>query len=394
MTNKMHLPAGAEYIISRLCKCGFRADAVGGCVRDSLLGKLPSDYDIATSATPEEMKSVFCGERVIETGIKHGTLTVLLDGIPYEVTTYRIDGEYDDARHPRSVEFSRKIENDLSRRDFTVNAMAYNPEYGYTDLFGGREDLSRGIIRAVGVPEERFSEDALRILRALRFASSLDFEIEEETAAALVRLSPKLAIVSAERINVELKKLVAGKGAYRILTEYRSVIEGILPESAGYVLPSLERFSKASPVSRFLALLAHKSREDVSSAFHRLRSDNASRILAEQLIVNKNASLDSAYSAKRLLCEIGEGAARELVGFRSMLSLCSPDENKLLSSVLSSGECYKLSMLSVSGADISSLGVRGKAVGETLSRLLDAVMRGELPNERDALISCAVKNLG
>ena len=181
MQKKMNLPKEAEYIISRLNSFGYRADVVGGCVRDSMLGKQPSDYDITTNASPKEMKAVFSDLKTVETGIKHGTLTVIINSKTYEVTTYRVDGEYRDNRHPVSVVFTDRLSEDLSRRDFTVNAMCYSHEHGYTDLYGGREDLENKLIRAVGDPVKRFNEDALRILRALRFASTLGFSIEPET---------------------------------------------------------------------------------------------------------------------------------------------------------------------------------------------------------------------
>lgn len=391
MNEEMHLSNGASYIISRLCEYGFRADAVGGCVRDFLIGKTPTDYDITTSATPEEMKEVFSKDKIVETGIKHGTLTVIVDGEPFEVTTYRIDGEYADSRHPNSVKFSRKIEDDLSRRDFTVNAMAYNPDYGYTDIFGGRDDLKRGIIRAVGVPEERFSEDALRILRALRFASVLDFQIEPKTSEALVALSDNLSFVSAERIYTELKKLFLGKGAYRILSEYKSVIEKVIPNAHGFNLPGREKFDNAPPVSRFAALFARKSARETKDALAMLKSDVATRELLVFLIENHNCEINGRYEIKKLLSLYGESAVRELLEYRKMLSLSRIDEQGLLSDVLRSGECYKLSMLSVSGADITSLGFRGPAVGEILSALLDSVMRGKTENDREVLKSMAAK---
>ena len=199
----MPLPADAEEIIHILAGKGHRADVVGGCVRDFLMGKTPHDYDMATDATPEEMKAALGDRRLIETGIRHGTLTVLLHGTPYEVTTYRVDGGYADHRHPDAVSFTKDLKEDLARRDFTVNAMAYHPTYGYTDPFGGEDDLAAHTIRAVGDPYRRFDEDALRILRALRFAATLDFETEPVTAAALRAKAPLLFAVSVERVDTE-----------------------------------------------------------------------------------------------------------------------------------------------------------------------------------------------
>ena len=202
------IPAGADFILRRLMENGFDAYVVGGCVRDSLLGLFPHDWDICTSARPEQMQAVFADCRVIETGLKHGTLTVLHDRIPYEVTTFRVDGGYTDHRHPDSVSFVSNVVDDLARRDFTVNAMAWNPQTGLVDAFHGQEDLRAGIIRAVGDPKTRFTEDALRILRAVRFSAQLAFPIEKNTAQAVRELAPTLKNISAERIQVELVKLL------------------------------------------------------------------------------------------------------------------------------------------------------------------------------------------
>ena len=207
------IPAGADFILRRLMENGFDAYVVGGCVRDSLLGLFPHDWDICTSARPEQMQAVFADCRVIETGLKHGTLTVLHDRIPYEVTTFRVDGGYTDHRHPDSVSFVSNVVDDLARRDFTVNAMAWNPQTGLVDAFHGQEDLRAGIIRAVGDPKTRFTEDALRILRALRFASVYGFRIDDATSQAAHDLRHTLTDVAAERIRVELAKLLCGQGA-------------------------------------------------------------------------------------------------------------------------------------------------------------------------------------
>jgi len=203
------LPEKVKYIISVIEKAGYEAYAVGGCVRDSLLDRVPKDWDITTDALPEEVKGMF--RRTLDTGLQHGTVTVMLDGEGFEVTTYRIDGQYEDGRHPDSVSFTRKLSEDLLRRDFTINAMAYNETKGIVDIFDGQADLENRVIRAVGDPVQRFSEDALRIMRAARFASELDFEIENETLAAMKKLSPNIEKVSAERIRVELMKLIMGK---------------------------------------------------------------------------------------------------------------------------------------------------------------------------------------
>lgn len=222
---------GAADILRRLRAAGYDAYLVGGCVRDSLLGREPHDWDVATSATPEEMKRVFAGSAVYDTGVKHGTLTVVAgDGQPYEVTTFRTEGRYSDGRRPDSVAFVRDLREDVSRRDFTVNAMAYSEETGLVDYFGGSEDLGRRLIRCVGNADERFNEDALRILRALRFASAYGFSIEAETAAAIHRNARLLDRIAQERIREELCRLLLGDGVLAVLLAYSDVMAVIIPE--------------------------------------------------------------------------------------------------------------------------------------------------------------------
>ena len=222
----VRIPADAEKIIAILEQAGYEAYVVGGCVRDSILGREPGDWDITTSASPEQVKALF--PRTIDTGIVHGTVTVMLNHVGYEVTTYRVDGVYEDGRHPKSVTFTRSLSEDLLRRDFTINAMAYNPRTGLVDLYDGIGDLHRGCIRCVGNPTERFSEDALRILRALRFASQLDFAIADDTLSAMQKLAPKLSLVSAERVRVELVKLLGGKRPDMLITAFETGVTDVI----------------------------------------------------------------------------------------------------------------------------------------------------------------------
>ena len=230
MNCELILPAPVISLLTRLEQAGFSAYVVGGCVRDSLQGLTPHDWDICTSALPAQMQDIFRDLHTVETGLKHGTLTVVVDHVPYEVTTYRVDGDYTDHRHPDSVRFVDSLTMDLARRDFTVNAMAYSPETGLADPFDGQRDLAAGLIRCVGRPEQRFEEDALRILRALRFASVHDFAIEAATSSALRKMAPDLHRVAGERIREELLKLLCGKAAGRILREYPEVLAEIIPE--------------------------------------------------------------------------------------------------------------------------------------------------------------------
>ena len=226
----MELPAQVYLALSLLKGNGYESYIVGGCVRDSILGKTPNDYDITTNALPHQVKEVFENYKIIETGLKHGTVTVLIEGMPLEITTYRIDGVYKDHRRPENVTFTNSLQSDLSRRDFTINAMAYSPENGLADFFGGKKDLRNSIIACVGDAEHRFDEDGLRILRALRFASVMDFNIEEETSKAIFLKKELLKNIAYERISAEFSKLICGPGAEHIFREYVEVLGVFLPE--------------------------------------------------------------------------------------------------------------------------------------------------------------------
>lgn len=384
----MKLPSGASFIISRLNENGYRADIVGGCVRDALLGREPNDFDITTSALPEEMKRIFSDMRTIETGIKHGTLTVLIDSEPYEVTTYRLDGEYTDNRHPDSVTFTRELSDDLSRRDFTVNAMCYNESDGYTDLFGGKADLEKKLIRAVGDPEKRFSEDALRILRAIRFASTLGFAVEENTAAAVHKLSHLLLNVSAERIFVEWKKLIGGCAAYEILSNFSDVISVVIPELSGMRLPSPDLFGGAGETVRELSLFS--SAEDFASAMARLRSDNKRKNHGVSVLSNVNADISDTPAIHRLLVAVGPDAVRDIILLRKLRGEKTDSQAEILNSLISAGAPYRISDLKIGGNELSEIGIRGRDIGITLARLLSDIADGNLENEAQALVARAL----
>ncbi len=384
----MKLPSGASFIISRLNENGYRADIVGGCVRDALLGREPNDFDITTSALPEEMKRIFSDMRTIETGIKHGTLTVLIDSEPYEVTTYRLDGEYTDNRHPDSVTFTRELSDDLSRRDFTVNAMCYNESDGYTDLFGGKADLEKKLIRAVGDPEKRFSEDALRILRAIRFASTLGFAVEESTAAAVHKLSHLLLNVSAERIFVEWKKLIGGCAAYEILSNFSDIISVVIPELSGMRLPSPDLFGGAGETVRELSLFA--SAEDFASAMARLRSDNKRKNHGVSVLSNINADISDTTAIHRLLVAVGPDAVRDIILLRKLRGEKTDSQAEILNSLISAGAPYRISDLKIGGNELSEIGIRGRDIGITLARLLSDIADGNLENEAQALVARAL----
>jgi len=390
---RINLPAKVEYILSTLESAGYRADIVGGSVRDFLLGKEPGDYDVTTSALPEEVKEVFANERTVDTGIKHGTVTLVLDGTPYEITTYRFDGEYNDSRHPSSVSFTRRIEDDLMRRDFTVNAMAYSTLHGLTDLYGGREDLAARLIRAVGDPDTRFSEDALRILRAVRFAAVLGFDIEKNTADAVFRNMHLLVNVSAERIYIEWRKMLSGDYTYPILRGFPAVFGEIIPELSSLILPGESLFTEAGYMARMLSLFALSSAtpaESYRSAAARLRMDNSTRDLGIAVLSSLGKfDLESDVGITFALKEIGETAVRELIALEILLNKAEKNTLGRLESLLSKGAVYRLSDLAVNGNDLATLGIKGKEIGIMLDRLLVAVIEGKVANEQDALLDYA-----
>lgn len=439
----MDLPRPVSDLISRLEQAGFSAYAVGGCVRDTLLSLVPHDWDLCTSARPEEMMEVFRGEHVVETGLKHGTLTVVLDHIPYEITTFRTDGSYTDHRHPDSVTFVEDVSGDLSRRDFTVNAMAYSPHTGLVDLFGGQEDLDRGVIRCVGVPEERFREDALRILRALRFAAVFDFAIDPETEKALRLLAPSLSNVAAERIREEFFKLLCGPGAGRILRAFPDVLAHIVPEISimvGYdqlnhhhsydlwehTVQGLENVP-ADPDLRLTMLLhdtgkpAVRVMDDKGEAHYRghqaasaeiaervtddLRCDRETRDRVIRLVryhdiplrtESGEVNLDRSFLLRRLN-KFGEKDLRALflihradriaTGYstREKEDRRMAERMAALDALLAEQPCFTLKDLAVNGNDLKAFGLKGPALGEALQQLLEAVMDGKVANEKDAL---------
>ena len=391
------------HIIEVLRRHGHRADAVGGCVRDFLMGKEPFDIDITTSAKPEEMKAIFAGEKTIETGIKHGTLTLLLHGVPYEITTYRVDGEYADHRHPTEVVFSETLAEDLARRDFTVNAMCYSPSEGLTDLYGGRRDLENKIIRAVGEAERRFTEDALRILRGLRFSATLGFAIEEETAAAMRKCAHLLSFVSAERVLVEWKKLLGGREARRVLSEYKEVLSVALPFLANVPterLPDLENLSAEERMLLLFALMP-SSEESLAARFEvaalALRSDRAfirrgMAVLSHLFDVDKK----DEESLCLLLHHLGEDGAKTVLSLRR--ALASAEEREVavsrmadLDRLIEKKPCVSLASLAVGGKELASVGLRGALIGEALAYLLAEVMGGRVENEARALLSHLAK---
>ncbi len=403
----MHLPKTARTAIDLLNKSGYEAYLVGGCVRDTLLGIVPHDYDLCTSATPEEMQHVFAAFRTVETGLKHGTLTVLMDREPLEITTFRLDGEYLDRRHPKEVTFTRHLENDLSRRDFTVNAMAYHPDKGLVDLFGGREDCKRGVIRCVGNAQTRFEEDALRILRALRFAARFCFAIEEKTAKAIFEKKELLPFISAERIAAELNGLLPAPGAVDILARFGEAVFAAVPalrmDNAQW-LKALEtlRHAEKEPALLWSALLSPFPPEKAKEVLQglkmpvRLQEDVYSLLFYRDMDTAENA-LQTA------LMHTGDRLIFPLLSLQYALGAAEQKEEEALlkkrlhtltaaaQTLIDENACYTLSALAVKGGDLSAMGICGPAIGQTLHQLLAAVCKREVPNEKETLLALAAQ---
>ena len=438
------LPQGAAFVLKRLHDAGYQAYVVGGCVRDTLLGIAPKDWDVCTNALPHEMQRVFADCHVIETGLQHGTLTVMYDHEPYEVTTFRVDGEYTDHRHPDEVIFVTDVREDLSRRDFTVNAMAWSEETGVVDAFGGQEDLAARLIRCVGDARKRFGEDALRIMRAMRFASVYGFAIDPDTDEAIHELKSTLADVAAERIRVELAKLLCGAGAGNILRTYRDVIFTLFPALApmdGFdqrtphhlwdVWEHTVRAVEAVPATETLrlAMLLHDCGKiaafsvDDRGEGHATGHEEHSVRIAQKVLADlklDNATRDRVLLLigshgwpvtperrllKRRLNQLGEEALRQLIEVKRADALATGTKDtaaveahrvqtlSALDALLAENPCVTLRDMAVNGRDLMAMGAKGRAVGETLQWLLEQVLDEILPNERDALLAAAQEHL-
>lgn len=433
---KIDLPDKVTYIIETLTEHGFEAYAVGGCVRDMMLGRKPMDWDITTSAKPEQVKELFY--HTIDTGIQHGTVTVMLSCEGFEVTTYRIDGEYEDARHPKEVLFTSNLLEDLKRRDFTINAMAYNEKDGLVDAFDGQKDLERGMIRCVGVAEERFSEDALRMLRAVRFAAQLDFQIEEKTKAAIKKLAPNIAKVSAERIQTELVKLLTSNHPEMLKTAYETGLTSVfLPEfdvmmetqqnnphhcySVGeHTLKGLEEVAPGK-IER-LTLLLH----DVAKPSCRVTDENGidhfyghpeeGAKMAKAILKRLKFDNDTVNRVSALVRCHDESPALTMRGIRrainrngeeqypvlfeikradllaqSMLDRDAKMENLarymgLYKDIMAKNQCLTIKQLAVNGSDLIAEGIKpGKEIGEILKQLLEHVLDHPEDNTKEKL---------
>ena len=434
---KINLPEKVSRIIHTLQANGYEAYAVGGCVRDSILGREPDDWDITTSATPLETKALFA--RTFDTGIEHGTITVLIDKDAFEVTTYRVDGKYEDSRHPSEVTFTRCLQEDLLRRDFTINAMAYNDEEGLVDIFGGIEDLNNKTIRCVGNAEARFGEDALRILRAVRFAAQLGFEIEEETREGIVKLAPTLANISAERIQVELIKMLVSPNPSLLRTAYElGITKVILPEfdemmkteqetphhiySVGeHTLKAIETIRPdkvlrltmlfhdiAKPIMKTIDAngVAHFKMHDVEgvemtkSILRRLKFDNDTLGKVTKLVQYHDYRIPAEPKrVRKAMNKIGEDLFPYYLEVRTADTMAQSeymreeklqnirDMEKCYQEILEKQECVSLKDLAISGSDLIADGMKpGKEIGYVLNSLLEKVIENPELNTRETLL--------
>ena len=379
---RIEMPQAVKEIIDRLEREGFEAFAVGGCVRDAVLGRIPADWDITTSAMPEEVKELF--SKTIDTGIQHGTVTVMKEHVGYEVTTYRIDGEYEDARHPKEVAFTSNLVEDLKRRDFTINAMAYSHETEIVDEFGGMDDLANKVIRCVGLAHDRFTEDALRILRAIRFAAQLGFEIEEETYKAIADIAPNLKNVSKERIQVELTKLLLSDYPEKMMmvdatgicpyvtADFGEVFEKECAES----IAKIKTLPKEKSL-RWAGFLRHMEPIKIRAILKGLKLDNETIDNGRIMVEAARTPLDPEKpQIRRFLSKMSR---YQFEGCLYLKELDGDDHveeiRRLWREIEEAGDCISLKMLAVNGGDLMAAGVeKGKMIGETLAWLLDMVL--------------------
>lgn len=427
----------AAFVIEKLCENGHDAYLVGGAVRDVIMGKEPKDTDITTSALPHETEAVFKDYPIIETGLKHGTVTLLLDRIPIEITTFRIETGYSDGRHPDKVDFTTDITKDLSRRDFTMNSIAFSPKKGFVDPFGGKTDIKKGIIRCVGEPKERFAEDSLRILRALRFSSVLGFKIEEETEKAMFECKKLLSNISVERIFSETTKLLCGKNVREVLLKYSQILAVIIPE-----IDRMEGFNQhnfhhkydllghtaavtesiAPVVHLRLAAFLHDVAKPLCMSFDengvghfyghpalgakiadeillRLKCDNDTREKVVKLIkLHDNPIEESERIIKRKLRSLGKDLFFDLIALQKADTMGLADEfqsrhehfrilEEMTERILEEEQCFSLKDLAINGHDLIALGFKGKEIGDRLNLLLEGVIDGKLTNDKVTLIA-------
>ena len=410
---KLTLDPGAAALLDALHAAGYAAYAVGGCVRDSLLGRTAHDWDLCTSALPQQVMELFGTEQCIPTGLQHGTVTIKYGGQLYETTTFRTEGSYTDGRHPDEVQFVPDVREDLARRDFTINAMAYNEAEGLVDPFGGQGDLQKGLLRAVGEPQQRFTEDALRILRLYRFAARFGFALDAATARAARQLAPHLDCISAERIQEELAKLLAAPqpGAYLEPAVLAVVLPELTPESLTAAKPVVDACpagEKNLPV-RWAALLGALGETDTRRVLKRLRCSNTC-IEETAVLVRETAGegVCRSFSEEKASAHPGDIHIRQLLGrygLRTVERLCAlcaalQPQNAPACALAAQrarqleadGVCCRVSQLAVNGRDLMAAGIpAGPALRRVLETLLDGVIRAEYPNEKPVLLAAAQK---
>ena len=434
---KIVIPAYVSTVLNRLTLNGYQAYIVGGCVRDSLLHKSPDDYDVCTDCVPEEMVKIFGDMHTIETGLKHGTLTVMSHHMPVEVTTFRSDGDYKDHRRPENVRFEKELSQDLKRRDFTINAMCYNEQEGIIDLFGGVSDLEKGIIKCVGDPEQRFEEDALRIMRAVRFASTLDFQIEKDTLSAMHKKCESLDLISAERIFTELKKLLCGRGVERVLQEHSSIITQVIPElapcigckqdcphhcydvythickSVANILPDEElrltmlfhdiekpalKTTDEQGIDHF-KMHPFYSAQTAKRILRRLKSSGKTEKRVTDLVREHDNRIPAEKrSVKRLISKYSYEFYSDWLKVRKADTLAQSEYKRaeklqelreleqLGELIKAEDSCLKIKDLAVNGNDMIALGLSGSQIRDALEMALEAVIEETIMNKRDELI--------
>lgn len=403
---RIDIPKQVEWILSRLKSEGYEAYAVGGCVRDALLGRIPEDWDITTSAKPEEVKQIF--GRTVDTGLQHGTVTVMKDHTGYEITTYRIDGEYEDGRHPKEVEFTSDLKEDLRRRDFTINAMAYSHETGIVDIFGGMEDLDKRVIRCVGTAMERFTEDALRILRAIRFSAQLGFEIETQTYEALSVIAPNLAHVSKERIQMELTKTLLSSHPERILLVEETGMSPFLSKTFPTVFESLKKAElfigrpvelsfagqlRQDKALRYAALLFAAGDAVAGTVLKEIKMDNDTSKKVKTLTQFLLPPIpENSGELRKLMSCMSSSLFDDLLELKQVMLPEYKEEvaaaEQMRDAIRAAGDCLSMKDLAVSGSDLIEAGMKpGQELGKKLEELFQLVLNHPDYNTKEYLLS-------
>lgn len=422
---EIFIPKEVSFLIDTIYENGYEAFMVGGCVRDSILNLTPNDYDITTSATPQEIMNIFKDYKIIDTGIKHGTVSIILNNNIYEITTYRIEGEYENNRRPKNVEFTSNIEEDLKRRDFTINAMAYNEQFGIVDKFNGLEDLQKRIIKTVGNPDERFEEDGLRMIRAIRFSSKLGFSIEENTLNSIYKNAYIIKNISIERINDEFTKTLVSDNPQNIILLYKTkILEnlGIHCNLNGYYYKELEKdinilkscdnnlldrlimleYLISNKILKYID--KHEKYEYYCENIKKVNIINNLRYSNKvinycndimEYMIKDIEKIDNIV-IKRYLNNIGYEKLNKVFKLKLIYNVFLDNKNKAeffrkciikLNEIENSKECYKISDLDINGKILKDLGYKGKEIGEKLNFLLDEVIKNPLLNKKDILIN-------